>query len=344
MPLLSLVEDLAAFAAAVLSATLRPIGYAVGAWTTWFDVRLRRRRTAEYKGLRVLSPDAAPASTRPGLRHRSELPTCPEPPYGPEPLTWSRAAQEAVEPSTERRQPAEGQIQMRGVHVPDVSRRCARCRATCSSPPRSKTAPTTSRPGDRYGQSIKQPYIAAPMTVLAEVNRRTRLLEVGSGSGYQMAILAELADRVYWIERRRESEDPAMSRWLSWAITTPPPFWATAGGALPEGGAVPLYRGDGGGAGATAAYRRAARRGRPPGGADCRNGGRRSGPGRGHPDEIRVVLGPESIPSYFVPDLVGESGYRDAADEEPSRAAFLPTIPPTRPTTPSRRSPPCGSA
>ncbi len=55
MPLLSLVEDLAAFAAAVLSATLPPIGYAVVAWTSWFDLRLRRRRVAKYKGLRVLS-------------------------------------------------------------------------------------------------------------------------------------------------------------------------------------------------------------------------------------------------------------------------------------------------
>lgn len=55
MPLLSLVEDLSAFGTAVLSATLPPIGYAVAAWTTWFDVRLRRRRVAKYKGLRVLS-------------------------------------------------------------------------------------------------------------------------------------------------------------------------------------------------------------------------------------------------------------------------------------------------
>ena len=55
IPLLSLAEDLTAFAAAVLSATLPPIGYAVAAWTTWFDVRLRRRRVAKYKGLRVLS-------------------------------------------------------------------------------------------------------------------------------------------------------------------------------------------------------------------------------------------------------------------------------------------------
>ena len=55
IPLLSLVEDLAAFGASVLSATLPPIGYAVAAWTAWFDVRLRRRRVAKYKGLRVLS-------------------------------------------------------------------------------------------------------------------------------------------------------------------------------------------------------------------------------------------------------------------------------------------------
>jgi uncharacterized membrane protein len=55
IPLLSLLEDLAALVAAVLSATLPPIGYAVAAWMLWFDVRLRRRRVAKYKGLRVLS-------------------------------------------------------------------------------------------------------------------------------------------------------------------------------------------------------------------------------------------------------------------------------------------------
>jgi uncharacterized membrane protein len=55
IPLLSLLEDLAAFLSAVLSATLPPVGYAVAAWVGWFDVRLRRRRVAKYKGLRVLS-------------------------------------------------------------------------------------------------------------------------------------------------------------------------------------------------------------------------------------------------------------------------------------------------
>ena len=55
LPLLSTVEDLVAFAMAVLSATLPPIGYAVAWWTGWFDLSLRRRRVAKYKGLRVLT-------------------------------------------------------------------------------------------------------------------------------------------------------------------------------------------------------------------------------------------------------------------------------------------------
>lgn len=55
IPLLSLLEDLGALGAAVLSATLPPIGYAVVAWMTWFYLRLRGRRVAKYKGLRVLS-------------------------------------------------------------------------------------------------------------------------------------------------------------------------------------------------------------------------------------------------------------------------------------------------
>lgn len=50
------------------------------------------------------------------------------------------------------------------------------------------------------GQTISQPYIVALMTDLAQVNQGSRVLEVGTGSGYQAAILAELADHVYTIE------------------------------------------------------------------------------------------------------------------------------------------------
>ncbi len=55
LPVVSLVEDLAAFVAGVLTATLAPFGYAIFAWATWFYFRLRRRRVAKYKGLRVLN-------------------------------------------------------------------------------------------------------------------------------------------------------------------------------------------------------------------------------------------------------------------------------------------------
>ena len=44
-----------------------------------------------------------------------------------------------------------------------------------------------------HGQTISQPYIVALMTDLARPTRESRLLEVGTGSGYQTAILAELA-------------------------------------------------------------------------------------------------------------------------------------------------------
>jgi protein-L-isoaspartate(D-aspartate) O-methyltransferase len=50
------------------------------------------------------------------------------------------------------------------------------------------------------GQTISQPYIVARMTELAQVKPNSRVLEVGTGSGYQAAILAELAREVYTIE------------------------------------------------------------------------------------------------------------------------------------------------
>jgi len=54
------------------------------------------------------------------------------------------------------------------------------------------------------GQTISQPYIVAEMTQALELTADDRVLEIGTGSGYQTAILAELAFRVYTIERMRE--------------------------------------------------------------------------------------------------------------------------------------------
>lgn len=51
-----------------------------------------------------------------------------------------------------------------------------------------------------HGQTISQPYIVLLMTDLLELKRDDKVLEVGTGSGYQAAILAELTDKVYSIE------------------------------------------------------------------------------------------------------------------------------------------------
>ncbi|MGZ5050208.1 MAG: protein-L-isoaspartate(D-aspartate) O-methyltransferase [Methylobacter sp.] len=51
-----------------------------------------------------------------------------------------------------------------------------------------------------YGQTISQPLIVAIMTELLQLKKSDRVLEVGSGSGYQAAVLAELAGSVYTIE------------------------------------------------------------------------------------------------------------------------------------------------
>jgi len=51
------------------------------------------------------------------------------------------------------------------------------------------------------GQTISQPYMVALMTQCLELKENDKVLEIGTGSGYQAAILAELADKVYTTER-----------------------------------------------------------------------------------------------------------------------------------------------
>jgi protein-L-isoaspartate(D-aspartate) O-methyltransferase len=51
-----------------------------------------------------------------------------------------------------------------------------------------------------HGQTISQPYLVAAMTELAALDGRSRVLEVGTGSGYQAAVLAEITHEVYTIE------------------------------------------------------------------------------------------------------------------------------------------------
>jgi protein-L-isoaspartate(D-aspartate) O-methyltransferase len=63
-----------------------------------------------------------------------------------------------------------------------------------------------------YGQTISQPYIVALMTDLLDVDEDDVVLEIGTGSGYQAAILAELVEKVYTIEIVRELGEQAKGR------------------------------------------------------------------------------------------------------------------------------------
>ncbi|MDX1485349.1 MAG: protein-L-isoaspartate(D-aspartate) O-methyltransferase [Alphaproteobacteria bacterium] len=53
------------------------------------------------------------------------------------------------------------------------------------------------------GQTISQPFIVGLMTQSLELNKRAKVLEIGTGCGYQAAILSQLCRRVYTIERHR---------------------------------------------------------------------------------------------------------------------------------------------
>lgn len=62
------------------------------------------------------------------------------------------------------------------------------------------------------GQTISQPTVVALMTQALEIGPRDTVLEVGTGSGYQAAILSQMARRVYTVDRHRRLADAARER------------------------------------------------------------------------------------------------------------------------------------
>ena len=62
------------------------------------------------------------------------------------------------------------------------------------------------------GQTISQPYVVAYMTQHLDVKPNMRVLEIGTGSGYQAAVLSPLCRRVYTIERHKPLLDQALAR------------------------------------------------------------------------------------------------------------------------------------
>jgi protein-L-isoaspartate(D-aspartate) O-methyltransferase len=116
-------------------------------------------------------------------------------------LPMADAPLAADDPATARQHMVSEQIASRGV-------RDARVLAAMRKVPRHEFVPEAVRASAYddtalpigHQQTISQPYIVAIMTELAELGPRSRVLEVGTGSGYQAAVLAEVAGEVYTIE------------------------------------------------------------------------------------------------------------------------------------------------
>ncbi len=65
------------------------------------------------------------------------------------------------------------------------------------------------------GQTISQPYVVGYMTQALDVQENMRVLEIGTGSGYQAAVLSPLCRKVYTIERHRALYDQARARFAT---------------------------------------------------------------------------------------------------------------------------------
>lgn len=100
-----------------------------------------------------------------------------------------------------REQMVESQIKARGIKDPRVLSAMLKVERHLFVPKEYQSLAYNDQPlpiGE--GQTISQPYIVALMTELLELKGEEKVLEVGTGSGYQAAILAELAKEVYTIE------------------------------------------------------------------------------------------------------------------------------------------------
>ena len=85
------------------------------------------------------------------------------------------------------------------------------------------------------GQTISQPFTVAFQTQLLEINPQDKVMEIGTGSGYQAAILAELGTKVFTVERQRELflKSQALLNRLNYRINF---FYGDGGAGLPTYG------------------------------------------------------------------------------------------------------------
>ncbi len=113
----------------------------------------------------------------------------------------TRSSRFGEEPSAAREQMVLQQIEARGVADPRVLAAMRKVPRHEFVPPGSRDSAYQDRPlSIGHDQTISQPYIVAVMAELARLHPDGRVLEIGTGSGYQAAILAELVSEVFTIE------------------------------------------------------------------------------------------------------------------------------------------------
>ena len=85
-----------------------------------------------------------------------------------------------------------------------------------------------------HGQTISQPSVVAFMTQKLEMGERMKVLEIGTGCGYQAAVLSKLCRRVYTIERYRELMREAEKRFAELRLHNITTLWGDGGNGWPE--------------------------------------------------------------------------------------------------------------
>src|ERR1035437_5331249 len=121
--------------------------------------------------------------------------------------------------STRQETMIQQQVVERGIRDPRVLAALRSVQRERFFPPGSKDEAYADRPAPiGHGQTISQPYIVALMTQRLCVGPSDRVLEIGTGSGYQTAILADLAGEVYTVERLKPLLDAAWERLMEMNI------------------------------------------------------------------------------------------------------------------------------
>ena len=122
--------------------------------------------------------------------------------------------------------PRERQEQMIQQQVVERGLRDARVLDAMRAVPRAAFVPAdvadsayADRPADiGHGQTISQPYMVALMTHRLALHGHERVLEIGTGSGYQTAVLSKLAGQVYTVERVKPLLDAAWDRLMGQGV------------------------------------------------------------------------------------------------------------------------------